>query len=448
MYELRMKSRNFYIFRDIVALFIFCTSIGVAQAVGPCEINEYSDGIGCMGCPFDSISPVNSTGIYSCKCKWNNWFTGNLCQACPANSISALGSTSINDCKCNNYYWLDGSTCESCPTDSWSETDTQTVQECFCEPDLYMSDSYSECVDCPLNMSSTWGAYGLDSCHCAANTYRDSGLCLTCPLLSISLKGSVVISACKCPVNTYFDGTSCISCTGGLVSLLGSLSVADCKCALNEYQDSGTCTACPAGSTSDGGFDFAGCACAADSYMDVGAKTCTACRPGSISLSGANDPSLCICPVDTYLANDAITCDACPQWSDTNGVTGATAVSGCICGQYRVYNSGLNTCALTCPANMKPVDPEIEGDPSLTCAICPLNTYITNAECISCPTYGLSSPGSTLISDCVCIAGTYLDLAAGKCQECGIGNFCPGNFTLAAMLFLSVRTLYCFKPKP
>jgi hypothetical protein len=161
--------------------------------------------------------------------------------------------------------------------------------------------------------------------------------------------------------------------------------------------------------------------------MDTGTNTCIACRVGSISIPGSVSVTQCICPEDSYLAADGITCNTCPTWSSTNSISGLTSVTGCICAEFRVYDTGQGICRLSCPSNMRTVQPTNVSDIPSSCEKCPLNTYADNSICIDCPTYSLSMPNSTSISDCICIAGTYAHFSTKECLLCGIGNYCPGK---------------------
>lgn len=260
--------------------------------------------------------------------------------------------------------------------------------------------------------------------------------CVACPALSHALEGSISINDCKCDVGTYFNAgdQTCTSCATGLLSPIGSTSAGDCVCPVNEYQDSGTslCAACPQYSTSVGVIAFAGCICIADSYMDAGTSLCVPCDAGYVSVLGSVDVSACVCAADTYLDGGA--CVACPTWSNTNGVPGATLITQCVCEIHRVYDAGLETCPLVCPATMRTVPTgDVNVDPS-ECETCPNDTYAMGTECIHCPEYSISASGSSSLSDCVCNPGTIMNTTAANCDNCGHGNYCPGSLPFSLYL--------------
>ena len=62
---------------------------------------------------------------------------------------------------------------------------------------------------------------------------------------------------------------------------------------------------------------------------------------------------------------------------------------------------------------------------SVCVASCPVNTYMSNGECVSCPGDQVSVSGSTSINACQCPAGKFGTSGSGICTSCGPNQTSP-----------------------
>ena len=62
---------------------------------------------------------------------------------------------------------------------------------------------------------------------------------------------------------------------------------------------------------------------------------------------------------------------------------------------------------------------------SVCSATCPVNTFMSNGDCVQCPGNQLSVAGSTSINACQCPAGTFGANGSGACTSCGTDKTSP-----------------------
>ncbi|KAL5004455.1 hypothetical protein ScPMuIL_017911 [Solemya velum] len=291
-----------------------------------CPQGWYKDGPGCVSCPGNETSPLNSEDIIQCTSvcvpgTYSDDGSGNApCSLCPANYYNAnSGSTSITDCvACSNdestfkgtpytYFCLgacaggtfsifgDGYVpCVACPEGTYG-------------PDL-MATSLNACRPCPAGTTSEEGSWSIYSCtvsvstQCAPGTYSDTG----------------EEPCTDCPANTYnpnagsVNETDCLPCSAGEISPAGSTDISDCQdaCAVKTCVGNEFCTNCLTGPCDVGAPDYAICTCP----CEWGGSNCDIrlCEPGTWSLTGS--PNCTDCPAGQYQDECGQTdCKLCPQ---------------------------------------------------------------------------------------------------------------------------------------
>jgi len=94
---------------------------------------------------------------------------------------------------------------------------------------------------------------------------------------------------------------------------------------------------------------------------------------------------------------------------------------------YCLYSDGTSSIpvsnTLSQPAVYTSVTKPAYG--SVCVASCPVNTYMSNGECISCPDGQVSVSGSTSINACQCPAGKFGLNGSGVCTSCGPNQTSP-----------------------
>lgn len=123
---------------------------------------------------------------------------------------------------------------------------------------------------------------------------------------------------------------------------------------------------------------------------------CTPCAPGY--WKGEGEATCAACPADSYQpVKGAFECTKCRRHSSTDGLTGSTSASSCICnsGYYLECNIGYYCSA--------------------------------SALCLACPAHSSSSPGSMSASSCVCNSNYYMVLANSMytCVPCPVNSVGP-----------------------
>lgn len=387
-----------------------------------CQLGQDREGVSCPNCPPG---------------RWGS--SGGYCRDCPAGLYGAeSGYASVGQCKtCGTGKWSsDGSaSCTPCRRGKYSHTTAATAESmCLLCPrgqrgTMEGASSKAEgCADCPRGW---WGA-GLNDCQgCAPGKFgiavgaRDSSNCTSCPrgwFSEFAAGGSWRCLSCEQGRYNEQRGRdtwhACAACAAGMYNPdrggaqrhVGHSSVSH-----NDYSLPG-CKACPAGWY--------------NSFQSH--DECKACPIGRYHPSQQRTSlSQCLaCPGDSYSGSvGTATCKQCPQNTTTNGVTGATNATVCIC---------------------KP------GYTGGNCQMCPANTYKSNAgsqACDACASGRVTDP--TVVSDaayrCRCPIGRQINQTNpdGPCETCPVGMYsdkpamsckgCPGgthvNFRGATSVF-------------
>lgn len=427
-----------------------------------CDMATY---IPCQMCPRGSYKSDHSL---------------HACNMCPAGETTS-SSGSINGEACTpcapNTYARDTEgappvVCTECPAHSKSDVGSDGIEDCLCTAGFQPGESPGTCVECPIatykintaneactacpagteGNATTYLRTGLFACVlCDAGKYEESNVCKNCPDDSHSASQSSQITSCtcnvgysgqdggpcsecakgyfknktgnaqclSCPVAKYSDSpaqTSCASCPLKTSSIPPATSLTSCAC-IPGYTgpDGGPCTQCPQGTYEHNNECVS---CPSNQYYPISTAPyildrCTRCPTKSISATGSYSIDACVCELG-YLRQNQTTCVECPAGSycpdqttrtlcpaNSNSASESSNISDCVC------------------------DPAFYGRNGL-CEACEIDSFCPGGtQQLSCPgnstTEGLIK--RTSISDCVCIAGWYENIA-GSCERCPRNSYC------------------------
>ena len=180
-----------------------------------------------------------------------------------------------------------------------------------------------------------------------SNSIKTPPMPKTCPR-NCSGNGTCDTSTGKCTCNTNFTGDDCSTTSGGVK-----------VCGNGYFLDGNTCTKCRAGT-----------------YSISGASVCTNCKAGTYSTDGA---SVCTnCKAGTYSTDGASVCSNCKAGTFSSK-EGASVCTNCEAGTYS-SKEGASSCT-----NCKAGTYSTEG--SSVCANCKDGTYSDDAasSCLPCP---------------------------------------------------------------
>ena len=264
---------------------------------------------------------------------------------------------------------------------------------------------------------------------------------LACNPGFISTDGLEPCSACKSgEFVSNISSTVCQICGPGTHSGAGA---SDCDhCPFGTYSSSSGaehCIACPSDRTGTKGsaaisIDNCSTVCSPGQYGVDGLVPCTACSPGSFSVSPAS--SACQqCPVGKYQpsANQS-TCLTCIQNKSTafpGSNSSKQCLAVCSAGSFGVY--GLENCTLCQPGTY--TSDSRHG----SCTSCPADTFANQSgmsSCLNCSAgTGTNATGKTKISDCLvfCAPGNYSINGLPTCKACDPGNISKNSRSLSCI---------------
>jgi len=169
--------------------------------------------------------------------------------------------------------------------------------------------------------------------------------------------------------------------------------------------------------------------------------------------------SCSLCLLNTYTnGSDYTACVACPLSSTSPAASGTLSACKRVLGSIPVYANSSSTFTCTeCPAGSYYDTAGIRCVPcgtgsissagSVSCSLCPLNTYTNGSDytaCVACPLSSTSPAASGLLSACKCAlgsipvytanssstftctpcpAGSYYDINTSGCRTCGNGLY-------------------------
>ena len=384
----------------------FSNSTG-SSACFDCPPGTYSSMIGaqgkaaCQSCPGFQISLPGSASVTDCLCQPGYvGSNGALCTACQAGTFkNSTGNATCNECSIGSYVEVAAATaCFECSivfaqgyttanTGSWNVTDCQCNRGLFmngssgcapCSSGEFKSDIGNKlCDTCPSNSSSLPGSADRKSCECNPGfTGPDGGPCEICVAGKFKpRKGWLACSLCGAGKYSNVPGVSlesqCISCPANSDSEPGSSSLSNCSCNMGFTGSSGNCSSCVPGKYK----------------TTMGSHSCADCEGGKFSEAAA--------------ATAEVACVSCPD--NTFSEAGSNALSACSCNKGFTGSDG--TCSSCTQGKYKPtIGPA-------ACTDCPEGTYsgsiaaTTVTSCLPCLVNTSSPPGSSTLSDCLCVPG-------------------------------------------
>jgi cysteine-rich repeat protein len=434
----------------------------------------------------DTAASIDYSNEKCAECPVNYYCPGGPDKfSCPANMSSPSRRSDIADCVCNQgFFGTNGKSCEMCPPGS------KCVGGWFrqsCPAGTYSAAYSSSCISCQHNSSSSSGS-GFCTCHAG---YKPSG---SHRLLT---NGTCHISGCA-PIRTQ---TACTTAFEALTLGVGPVTAKhpcaircqkNCtrKCIKETGQDllkyqscMYECSEIATGTPScvwdikNAGLEFVNtsdictpdrpcvcedCAdrhcqpCADSTFAMTGATVCTACQLNSYSAFPAISAQDCFCTSDFYLNSSTGVCISCPPFATR--AAASTSISDCKC--KKGYSDTISSDASWISENgsdlfsnsmYKPINctacsagsfkAEVGNSPCLDCPAGKYSDTTAVSACLQCPAFKSSSPQSTHISACECVAGYSTDNETGNCLDvnecdkispCSPAAFCnntEGSFT-------------------
>ena len=293
------------------------------------------------------------------------------------------------------------------------------------------------------------------SCWCGGATYlNDEGSCSSCPTGydADTTDGKTLITQCKihCNAGTYIANANDATCSDAGVGYYAAASDV-------VYGETSEHTACPEGFTTEGAQSASASACNISTLVCQGATyndngTCVACPTGydADTTNGKTLITQCKihCNAGTYIANandttctdvgrgyyaaaadiaygDSETHDACPAGTTTTG-TNSTSIEACAGCSGAMYLS--NHECVACPSGYDA--DTTSGKSSITqCKIhCNAGTYIANANDTTCSAVGVDYYAAAA------------DIAYGSSET---RTACPANSTTAGTHASSIIDCLC-----
>jgi hypothetical protein len=392
----------------------------------------------CKDCPSYTYSGAGSMLLTNCTC--NEGYTGPdgmECAACIAGTYkSSNGSTPCSLCSAGKYSTETGAISEatfsSCPAHTYSGAGSKVLVNCTCNKG-YTGPDGVECTACGAGgFKDTNGSAACTLCsqgkYSTAIASISEATCSNCPAHTYSFVGSSILLNCTCNEGyTGPDGVACTACNaGGFKDTNGSAACT--LCSQGKYltataaivQD--TCVSCPSYTHSGAGSGLlTNCTCN-KGYTGADGMECAACIAGTYK--GSNGSSPCsLCSEGTYSTGTGeiseITCTECPPHSFSGH--GSSAILNCTCNKGFTGPNGW-VCTECNAGSYK----DVNG--SAPCSLCSQGTYstattaISQATCVSCPSYTYSVAGSRLLTNCSCNKG-YTGPDGAACTACVAGSY-------------------------
>ena len=373
-------------------------------------------------------------------------------RVCPAH---AAASPHTHTCQCLPGYTFDANRqcipCErhqDCPGGDGPTRlchDNSTSRPCVCADGFFFNRSTATCHLCPKQHTCIRGERRACShvelsrnnqCTCRDGYYRPAGRspCRACPYGAFCVNETLH----TCQPNTTTTHTHAVS-------------AASCVCAagyFSVHHANGTCQACAPGSYR---------------ALDHSTQNCLSCQAGKTTMQpGATAGDRCVCGPGTKTEDTG-----CVNCTSTTAIcTGGVEIpcraheqadddhKSCTCvpGFFR-YNQTCRPClaGYFCDGDIEPCPPfmtSTSNSQKIThcrcanadhvqygvgarayCACAPSH-YQANGKCAPCPANSMRLPSAahvvSTLEDCRCKPGFYRE-AAGHCQECEPGFFCPGD---------------------
>jgi hypothetical protein len=362
---------------------------------------------------FFNVSVVGGAGSSTCTsqcvdvqcapCGFGRFSAGGTttCTSCPLSSTTvSLTSASVSECVCESGFYLQGSECMLCPVHMSSPAGSVQITDCQCVPG-YTGPHGDSCEACEVGKYKPLSGSSLCDL-CEPGKYMDelaATTCKACPLLTTSLQGQAHVNNCSC-----------------IAGYTGPSGLAQCRqCGFGKYKDSfGSfgCHPCPAGTYSD-------------ERGNTNVSFCLSCPPKMSSPPGSISNAVCIC-AEGFTGLNGDECYPCMLGTYKN-VRGSSPCIPCALGKYS--NSNASTACISCAAG-KYLD-QI-GATSDSCMSCPAATYsdilgaTTEDNCEKCGAGTFSDKiGANSSIDCrPCPFGTYSEnKGTTVCSDCPAGKY-------------------------
>ena len=347
---------------------------------------------------------------------------------CPENSYCPGGSVP----KCNTGTYEQNWGKHSCAADTTHYTlsaeMSASINACYLttESKKYVATAGAGQVTCSA------GSY------CAGGTkvyYDSTGGSTPCPAGSFCAAGVSQPTACVTGSYTATTGQSkCVACQSGTTTSGSGKTSCDATCANNNSYDAAWETASWSANSMTNLCIISKCG-AGSKYASANGGSCTACGLGTYQSSTSHTNTTCSSAGSGYYVatEGASSQSACTSWranTNTNGATGSTSTSACVC-KSGMYLNSSNTCEACAAGTYK------SANSNAACTVASLNYYVDGTGKTSqsaCSTLGsfytkTQSTGST--SDkCygTTTAGKYIKTAQSSTQEtCAAGSYCPAT---------------------
>ena len=361
---------------------------------------------------------------------------------CNTNCTAVLNKSSTQDCTrscdidhgtcsysgakqtCNGNYTAGGcssagATCSGCS--SWG-TCTGGTKSITCHAGYYLKDG--ECVQCESGY------------YCPGDNSRASCTSWRSNTNTNGATGSTGTSACVCKAGYYLSGSTCTACDKGTYKSANSNATSCTAAGAGYYVSTTGATSRSACSSyranTDTGVatkstDASACVCKPGYYLN--GSTCTACAKGTYKSISSNTACL-TADSGYYVSTTGATAQStCTSWranTNTNGVTGSTSTSACVC-RAGYYLNG-STCTACSTGKYKSANSN-----ATSCTAAGSGYYVSTtgataqSACTSwrANTNTNGATGSTGTSACVCKAGYYLN--GSTCTACSTGKYKSAN---------------------
>lgn len=455
----------------------YYSNVSGSSACGQCPAGSYSDAPGSAACTSCSPGTYSAVGSAACAsscpsgtlrivgsrclndgCPAGKYFNGSTCNSCPTGTFYVgPGAKSVSECTpcvAGTYSTLGSPVCTKCPPGT-----SLTGSECTpCSAGTYSSSFGStSCSTCPPDSYSYEGLGFCFRAYAGSGLIEDRGLYIThtFPSGSFSLipfsSNVVVYDFISITATQIYSspGVFTISQTTPItVSASSTPTIAGKVPILNPgttlVTDYGTFNAgtpqlvvvylkdpCPSGTFWNPLKKQCVPACTTP-FTTSQNGVCVKCTSRTMALVA---PLVC----ETGFTLSGTTCtgteNKCPDPSWTlSGTTctktdescppgyGLTARGYCLSPTDGSSSLTVST-TLTQAAVATQVTKPAFG--SVCTATCPVNTYMSNGDCVQCPSGQLSPAGSTSISACQCPAGTFGTNGSGVCTSCGTDQTSP-----------------------
>lgn len=418
-----------------------CSACGQNEQVA--TLCNATHDITCKPCQANSHADQRTT-LGLCLCNAGYELQNDECVAC---EVGKFRTTNINNsvlcASCPPFtFTTDTATveCTACsPICQDLETRQYVLEECIAERDIICSDctvcepgtyanrtcgvSYggdrrdTHCVTCPAGAYCPGGDAGIVPCFEDSSSEAGASQNTDCTCLP-GFHLSAVDQCTPCSVNTYCPGNNLpVDCPDNSKTYgTHSTHRLDCHCNPGFYRKGAEDTfECPVCTVDDYCFNNSRFNCS-DPLMRAPSGSDNAADCVCITGFYNSDTSCKVCPENSFCVGNKLA-QPCPEHEWTNGLTGQSA---CVC---------------------RPGFTRVDG----SCVVCAANFFCpgTADEQLPCTDNAVAAPGSSVATDCTCIAGfqnhtTYsLNLSTAVshvCVECSAGFFkdIVGNFECGA----------------